>query len=135
MAEVVNNLVEYENNANRILTQFAFILFIPNPMTKSIKYYVDGDPEVFFKPTDEFINVIKEICGYQEANKIKVACSEYGVPFLYDRDKKMLKQVMESEPERNIDVSLKRIEDEDKKEQEEHKGTLNAVFDAILKRK
>ena len=133
MEEIKKSFAEMEEEANRNLNQFAFLLFIPNPMTKTVKYYVDGVNISYVKNKDDFIKIIKEICGQEEANHLEVACMEYGVPFLYDRTKKSLRQVSENSKGRDMDFTQKHVEQELKEKQNQNEKSLGSVFQDLLK--
>lgn len=132
MEPVKKTFADMEEEANRNLNQFAFLLFIPNPMTKTIKYYVDGEKRTpYVKNKDDFISIIKNVCGPEEANRLEVACMEYGVPFLYDRKKKILRQVPEKPTGRKMDFSQKNAE-EYLKEKQNQGDDLSSVFQDML---
>lgn len=132
MEPVKKTFADMEEEANRNLNQFAFLLFIPNPMTKTIKYYVDGEKGTpYVKNKDDFISIIKNVCGPEEANRLEVACMEYGVPFLYDRTKKILRQVPEKPTGRKMDFSQKNAE-EYLKEKQNQGDDLSSVFQDML---
>ena len=133
--EIKKTFLEIEEEANRNLNQFAFLLFIPNPINKTVKYYVDGENAANIKGKDDFIKIIKAVCGPEEANRIEVACLEYGVPFIYDRTKKILKQVMEKSIGRNMDFSQKKVEDSIKNEKQSQSNELDSVFQSLLNSK
>lgn len=132
MEPVKKSFADMEEEANRNLNQFAFLLFIPNPMTKTIKYYVDGEKGTpYVKNKDDFISIIKSVCGSEEANRLEVACMEYGVPFLYDRTKKILRQMPEKPVGRKMDFSQKNAEDY-LKEKQNQGDDLSSVFQDML---
>ena len=57
--KITKTFAEMEEEADRNLNQFAFLLFIPNPTTKTVKYYVDGEKVIYVKSKDDFIRIIK----------------------------------------------------------------------------
>ena len=59
--KITKTFAEMEEEADRSLNQFAFLLFIPNPTTKTVKYYVDGEKVIYVKSKDDFIRIIKSV--------------------------------------------------------------------------
>ena len=91
----VKTFKEIEDEAAEELNVFVFIVFVPNPMRHSVRLWIDGGEHETYMDLDRFLNIISTTCGPQEMNRISVACMEYGSPFIYDRHKKMLKQLNE----------------------------------------
>ena len=133
--KITKTFAEMEEEADRNLNQFAFLLFIPNPTTKTVKYYVDGEKVIYVKNKDDFIKIIKSVCGVEESNRIEVACMEYGIPFLYDRTKKLLKQVPSKSLDRNMDLSEKQVLKSIANEKQNQTTEIDSVFQAVLANK
>ena len=55
--------------------------------------------------SEKFLDIIMKTCGNVVRNRIDVACHEYGIPYLYDRNKNMLKQLTEIPTGRNFHFS------------------------------
>ena len=130
--KITKTFAEMEEEADRNLNQFAFLLFITNPTTKTVKYYVDGEKVIYVKSKDDFIRIIKSVCGVEESNRIEVACMEYGIPFLYDRTKKLLKQVPSKSLDRNMDLSEKQVLKSIANEKQNQTTEIDSVFQSVL---
>lgn len=96
---------EIEEKTEESLNTFVFIVFISNPMNKSIKIWIDGDDNAQILTKDKFIDIMSNTCGQQEANKIEYACFEYGVPYLYDRANKRVQQLNEMPNGNRLNIS------------------------------
>ena len=130
--KITKTFAEMEEEADRNLNQFAFLLFIPNPTTKTVKYYVDGEKVIYVKSKDDFIRIIKSVCGVEESNRIEVACMEYGIPFLYDRTKKLLKQVPSKSLDRNMKHNEKQVLKSIANEKQNQTTEIDSGFQAVL---
>ena len=130
--KITKTFAEMEEEADRNLNQFAFLLFIPNPTTKTVKYYVDGEKVIYVKSKDDFIRIIKSVCGVEESNRIEVACMEYGITFLYERTKKLLKQIPSKSLYRNMYLSEKQVLKSIANEKQNQTTEIDSVFQAVL---
>lgn len=91
MEEKKLNINEIKEKSKDEINRFIFIVFIPNPLYHTVQYYVDGGEISNTLDIDEFIDAIKVSCNYDISLRFKQACTEYGTPFLYDREKDTLK--------------------------------------------
>ena len=120
-------LVSYILNKNEVPNDLMWIYIMIDG-----KYYVDGEKVIYVKSKDDFIRIIKSVCGVEESNRIEVACMEYGIPFLYDRTKKLLKQVPSKSLDRNMDLSEKQVLKSIANEKQNQTTEIDSVFQAVL---
>lgn len=92
--------LEYE------LNQFEFIVFIPNPASGFVTFFIDDGQMESAMFIDQFLKKMETVCGTEEMNKIDVACHDYGVPYFYDRHHKILKEISPAEEPRIRRVTL-----------------------------
>lgn len=92
---ISEDLTETMDSIEESFQQFLFLLFIPNSFSGYVTVYIDeGEHKISFNIKD-FLQKIKKICGTNEMNRIAMACNNIGIPFFYDREKKILKEVKE----------------------------------------
>ena len=85
-------------------SQFLFLLFIPNSYSGYVEVYIDeGEHSASFS-IKEFLSKIELVCGREEKNKIAMACNNLGIPFFYDRQRKILKELKEKPKEERMSV-------------------------------
>lgn len=132
-------ILEIEKEVEENLHQFTFVMFIPNPMNHMVQFYVDDGSISNLMDKDKFVKIIKDICGAEEANKINLACMEYGTPYLYDRENRILRQLNSLSEGRNLDLSkknaLSQIEEERALKSPYHNQTfenMNSVYNKIM---
>ena len=101
----IKSFQQIEHEAEEQLNTFIFIVFIPNPMTHSVRLWIDGGEHETYMNIERFLEVMSHICEMKEVNKISMACNEYGTPFLYDRQNSKLKQLRELPPARNVEFT------------------------------
>ena len=118
---------EIEDQIEEDLHQFTFVTFISNPTTRMVQIYIDGEISNFIE-RDKFVKIIRDICGYEEATKVELACMEYGVPYLYDRENKSIKQLRSIAEGRNMDLSKKRALSDIQEERALLEPTHNQIF-------
>ena len=101
----VKTFQQIEQEAEEQLNTFVFIVFVPNPNTHGVRLWIDGGEHETYMNIDRFLDIIGNTCGIQEENKLAMACSEYGTPFIYDRQKSKLRQLHELPPARKVEFS------------------------------
>lgn len=99
------SFADIEHQSEEKLNQFIFLIFVPNPTTKQVHVWIDGGDFETFMHVDKFLDIVQKTCGFKERCKIEVACSEYGTPYLYDRDKAHLEQLIELPPPRKMEFT------------------------------
>lgn len=116
------------------LDQFAFLIIIPNPVTKYVKIIVDDGFITMTMKIDRLLDIINSICGYNEMKKIKLICSEFGTPYLYDREMRRIMQINEQTIEERI--TAKKMKDDNEKEEKEAKNRLDedSIFENLKKK-
>ena len=105
MEEKKLNFAEIQQQNEEKLNLFNFIILVPNPLSKSVTLRIDGDTTEIWMDTDRFLEIIEATCGFAERNRLEVTCHEYGTPCIYDREKRMLKQLAELPPGRDLQVT------------------------------
>lgn len=112
--------------------QFLFLLFIPNSWMNTVDVYID---EGEFRSTftiPEFLKKIETTCGYTEANRLRIACNNLGIPFFYDRQKKNLVELKEKPKNERMSVSLiKRLSAENDANMDDGKNESDRIFDSL----
>jgi lipopolysaccharide biosynthesis regulator YciM len=101
------------------------MVFVPNPINRTAQVFIDSGEIKMVLKIENLINAIKEICNEQEALKIKKACMEYGTPFLYDRNKRELRELTEKEPIREINFRKLLNEYEETTRQQSYNGAVS----------
>lgn len=115
MEQVKKTLKELYEEEEHSLDQFAFVIFIANPMNKTVKVIVDDGFVQMTMQITRFVGIIEKVCGYKEAEKIRLRCTEYGVPYMYDREKMSVVQLRETPaPDR---ITAKKLKDENYKDE------------------
>lgn len=85
-------------------SQFLFLLFIPNSYSGYVEVYIDeGEHSASFS-IKEFLSKVELVCGREEKNRIAMACNNLGIPFFYDRQRKILKELKEKPKEERMSV-------------------------------
>lgn len=127
----VKTFAQIESEAAEQLNTFVFVIFVPNPNTHVLRIWIDGADEETIMDVDRFLDIIEKTCGYDARNKLGYACSEYGIPFIYDRQKNKLKELSELPKEQGIKFSA------DYHKQYENESadpySVNNFFNASLK--
>lgn len=129
--EIAESLTETYNSIEESFQQFIFLLFIPNSFTGRVTVYIDeGEHKVSYSIKD-FLSKIKKICGTNEMNRLAIACNNIGIPFFYDREKKILKEVKEK-PKADA-MSVKKIRELDaiQNGQQQNQYNIDNVFNSI----
>ena len=119
------NFEELLKKQQETISQFTFMVFIPNPINRTAQVFIDSGEIKMVLKIENLINAIKEICNEQEALKIKKACMEYGTPFLYDRNKRELRELTEKEPIREINFRKLLNEYEETTRQQSYNGAVS----------
>jgi lipopolysaccharide biosynthesis regulator YciM len=119
------NFDELLKKQQETISQFTFMVFVPNPINRTAQVFIDSGEIKMVLKIENLINAIKEICNEQEALKIKKACMEYGTPFLYDRNKRELRELTEKEPIREINFRKLLNEYEETTRQQSYNGTVS----------
>ena len=91
----IKTFAQIEAEATEQLNTFVFVIFIPNPNTRSVRLWIDGGEIETYMGCDKFLDIINTTCGSSVRAKIEVACHEYGVPYLYDRQQDKLRELNE----------------------------------------
>lgn len=127
----VKSFAEMENEAAEQLNTFVFVMFVPNPNTHGVRLWIDGGDVETYMNTDRFLDIIEKTCGYDARNKLEFACHEFGIPFLYDRQKNKIKELTELPKDEHIKFSA------DYHKQYENESadpySVNNFFNASLK--
>lgn len=100
-----STFAEIEQQSEEKLNQFIFLIFVPNPTTKQVHVWIDGGDFETFIHVDRFLDIVQKSCGFKERCKLEVACSDYGTPYLYDRAKSHLEQLVELPPPRKMEFT------------------------------
>lgn len=119
------NFDELLKKQQETISQFTFMVFVPNPINRTAQVFIDSGEIKMVLKIENLINAIKEICNEQEALKIKKACMEYGTPFLYDRNKRELRELTEKEPIREINFRKLLNEYEETTRQQSYNGAVS----------
>jgi lipopolysaccharide biosynthesis regulator YciM len=119
------NFDELLKKQQETISQFTFMVFVPNPINRTVQVFIDSGEIKMVLKIENLINAIKEICNEQEALKIKKACMEYGTPFLYDRNKRELRELTEKEPIREINFRKLLNEYEETTRQQSYNGAVS----------
>lgn len=124
-------LAQLMDEEEHALDQFAFLIFIPNPMTQMVRVIVDDGFITLNMKIDRLLNIVESICDFEEMKRIRLCCKEYGTPYLYDREMKHLTQVNERVIEERI--TAKKMKDDNYKEAEEEKKTVtqDSLFEKL----
>jgi lipopolysaccharide biosynthesis regulator YciM len=119
------NFDELLKKQQETISQFTFMVFVPNPINRTAQVFIDSGEIKMVLKIENLIDAIKEICNEQEALKIKKACMEYGTPFLYDRNKRELRELTEKEPIREINFRKLLNEYEETTRQQSYNGAVS----------
>ncbi len=113
------------------LDQFAFLIIIPNPQTGYAKIIVDDGFITMTMKIERLLEIIDSICGYNEMKRIKLICSEFGTPYLYDREMKRIQQINEQVIEERI--TAKKMKDDNEADEKERKKSLDdqSIFERL----
>ena len=126
------DLVSAEEQLKENLLQFVFLVFIPNSHTGYVEIYLDSGDYRTVLSIKDLVSKIEEICGYEESNKIAVACNNLGIPFIYDRQTKTITQLNEKPKPDALSVSkIKKIEADKNKP---GNYSINSIFNDMKKR-
>lgn len=129
--ETNKNLAQLIEEEEHSLDQFAFIIFIPNPMARMVQVIIDDGFIKMTMPFDRFLNTIENVCGHTERKRIEQKCAEYGIPFYYDRAKRLLKQIQEV-PEAKRLTAKKLYEDNElDKEEDSKRFDFDSKFESL----
>lgn len=101
----VKTFAQIESEAAEQLNTFVFVIFVPNPNTRVLRIWIDGSEEETIMDVDHFLDIIERTCGYNARNKLNYACMEYGIAFIYDRQKDKLKELTELPKQEGIKIS------------------------------
>lgn len=101
----IKSFAQIENEAAEQLNTFVFIVFVPNPNSHSVRLWIDGGEIETYMNTERFLGIIEKTCGNNVKDRIDVACHEYGIPFIYDRQQDKLKQLTELPNTKRFEVT------------------------------
>lgn len=103
--QAVKTFAQIENEAAEQLNTFVFIVFVPNPNSHSVRLWIDGGEIETYMNTERFLDIIEKTCGNSVKNRIDVACHEYGIPYIYDRQQNKLKQLTELPDNKRFEIT------------------------------
>lgn len=107
--------------------QFAFIMFVSNPMTQSVQVWIDNGDITYSISKDDFDAILRRTCGPEIADKVYMKVLDYGIPYLFDRDKGTCKQL--HEPSGESRLNPKQVFEDVKAQNERTPDVYEGLYD------